>query len=344
MRSWAAGLCVAVALSTGCASGPSAQQVSLPLVAVDPPPALSPDAERLTRLAARTRGSVVQIRSEHRALKPFTSYLGGVADGIGGVLMPHPYWEWPYRVLAFPFSLLFGYLDLGTSWGTGFYIGQDLLLTNAHVLVNSGRITVRHQDGRRARGTIVVVDAQRDLALVQVHDLPHRRTGLATSGKAVQGPALPPPAPLQLRRSPAQPGEPVMVVGFPTRDVLNNPNLPRATFDPTREAPTPRITVGIVSARDVHLGNPFTRYIETDAALNPGNSGGPVIGLDGRVIGVASMVGIGKENEGFAVPSLTILAAFKKHLARVTAQRSAVQAKPKQGAPTKPEPGKGKRG
>lgn len=300
------GLAAAAALLlVGCQAP---QRSELPKVEVLVPPKLAGVAGQLTATAKAVSPSVVLIHNEPKTFKPLKRYLLGLLEGLGGILAPHPWWEWPYRVIAFPFYLLFGYLDFSSTRGSGFFVGKKLVLTNAHVVDNAHRLTCLLGDGRHAQASVVAVDVHRDLALLRL-------------GEVVRGnPALPYPPALKLRRYRTQPGEPVLAIGFPTREVLDDPLIPRSPVDRTR-APNPRVTVGVVSAVGVELGNAYTRYVETDAALNPGNSGGPVVGLDGSVVGIATMIGVGKENEGYAVPATIVLAALDKHLAGEAAQK-----------------------
>lgn len=253
---------------------------------------VSPGPE-LVALAEKVRPALVRLRVEPRLFKPASRYFTGLVESVVGVLNPHPYWDWPYRVLAFPLYLLFGAFDLGDASGSGVFVTDSLVLTCAHVVENSARIHCDLTDGRWAEGVVAAIDEERDLALVQVVGLPGER-----------------PEPVPLRAEPARPGEPVLAMGFPGREVLLTPVWKLARVDEGRERPNPTVTFGIVSAAAVELGNPSTRYVETDAALNPGSSGGPIMGLDGRLVGVATMVGAGKENEGYAVPASTVLEAF----------------------------------
>lgn len=261
------------------------------------PPALSGYADELVQAAASARPALVRIHNETRLFKPVDRYLSGLVQGFASVLNPVPYWDWPYRVIGFSLYLFLGPFDFGSSQGSGFFVTSELVLTNAHVVDNSARIRCELVDGRRSDAELLALDEERDLALLRVRRL--------------EGP---PPGRLLLRRSAIRPGEPVLALGFPVRDALTYPFLPVAGMDEQDEAPNPTLTIGIVSAVQVQLGNPYTRYVETDAALNPGNSGGPLIGLDGSVIGVATMIGVGKENEGYAVPALTALAVFQDHI------------------------------
>ncbi|MBL4844021.1 MAG: serine protease [Planctomycetes bacterium] len=251
----------------------------------------------LTRVSHRARPSLVRIQVDGKVFKPFSRYLLGVGETLFGALNPHPYWEWPYRVIRFPLYLLFGHLDLSSSRGSGFFVADDLVLTCAHVIDNAAEIRCQLDDGRLLNAEIVSNDVERDLALLRV-------TGL-------KGPQ---PPPLQLRRTAISPGEVALALGYPSREPIRDPMVPRAPFDEDKQIPNPRVTVGVVSAVNVQLGNALTRYVELDAALNPGNSGGPILGLDGQVMGVATMVSVGKENEGYAVPAETVLAIFAEHL------------------------------
>lgn len=255
------------------------------------PPALAGLAGEITRAATAATPSVVRITNETQLLKPPGRYVRDLARSFAGLLMPHPYWEWPYRVLEFPLFLLFGMIDFGDARGSGFFVGPDLVLTNAHVVENTSSLLCELSDGRKASATVEALDVELDLALLRVTDLI----------------GAPPPG-LRLSTHAARRGEPVLALGFPSREGDSS-----LFSGPPSDRPNPRLTVGVVSAPNVELGNPRTRYLETDAALNPGNSGGPLVGLGGSVLGIATMVGVGKENEGYGVPAHTIRSAFEDH-------------------------------
>lgn len=252
---------------------------------------------QITHISSSSRSGLVRIQVDGKVFKPFTRYLSGIGESLFGVLNPHPYWEWPYRVVRLPLFLLFGHLDLSSSRGSGFFVTEDLVVTCAHVIDNASEIRCQLEDGRVLVSEVVANDVERDLALLRV--------------KGLQGPT---PRPLQLRRTQIGPGEIAIAIGYPSREPIRDPAIPRAPFDEDLQRANPRVTVGVVSAIEVQLGNALTRYVELDAALNPGNSGGPILGLDGRVMGVATMVSVGKENEGYAVPAETVLAIFAKYL------------------------------
>ncbi len=159
------------------------------------------------------------------------------------------------------------------SSGSGFVISPDgLVVTNYHVIEDAEALQVT-VDGEVYPAEVKGVDPATDLALVQVEtdkELPF--LALGDSG------AL-------------RPGDWIMVIGSPLR--LEN-----------------SVSVGVVSAkgrsinitRDASLEN----FIQTDAAINFGNSGGPLVDTAGRVVGIATAINYGAENIGFAVPVETL--------------------------------------
>ncbi|CAN5819065.1 N/A [soil metagenome] len=151
--------------------------------------------------------------------------------------------------------------------GSGFIIDRDgFILTNHHVIENAERITVTLADGRTFRGHVVGTDPAIDVALLRIDGA----RGL-------------PEAPLgnsdQLRV-----GEWVCAIGNPLGYVHS-------------------VTVGVVSFVGRKLFDPsLDDYIQTDAAINFGNSGGPLINARGQVIGINSAVSSRTNTIGFAVP------------------------------------------
>jgi serine protease Do len=151
--------------------------------------------------------------------------------------------------------------------GTGFLIdASGHILTNQHVIDGADRLTVRLSDGRSLSARAIGADPDTDVALLKV-----------------EAPQPLPFAPLgnsdQLRV-----GEWVVAIGNPL------------AYEHT-------VTVGIVSFLGRKLFNAsLDRYIQTDAAINLGNSGGPLISARGEVVGINAAVSSRASNIGFAVP------------------------------------------
>jgi S1-C subfamily serine protease len=167
--------------------------------------------------------------------------------------------------------------------GTGFLVDSNgTVVTNAHVVGQAGNVQVRFNDkGAYHDAKVLSVDASTDLAAVKV------------DASAVQG-----IRPLELADSDkAQVGDSVVAIGYPL-------GLDRTA------------TAGIVSGleRQIQSPNGFSidKVIQTDAAVNPGNSGGPLLNAKGQVIGVNSQIataaGGGDGNVGiaFSIPSNTV--------------------------------------
>src|SRR6202044_2315470 len=161
-----------------------------------------------------------------------------------------------------------------TSLGSGFIIDPSgIVVTNNHVIADADEINVILNDGTKLTAQLIGKDSKADLALLRVKtDHPLKAVKFGDSDK------------LRL-------GEWVIAIG--------NPFSLGGT-----------VTAGIVSARnrDINSG-PYDSYIQTDAAINRGNSGGPLFNLDGEVIGVNTLIISptgGSIGIGFAVPSKTV--------------------------------------
>ncbi len=161
------------------------------------------------------------------------------------------------------------------SLGSGFIIDPSgLVVTNNHVIADSDEVDVILNDGTTLRAQILGRDTKVDIALLKV-----------------------------------KPPHPLKAVKFGNSDKLRLGEWVIAIGNPFSLGGT--VTAGIVSARnrDIKSG-PYDNYIQTDAAINRGNSGGPLFNLDGQVIGVNTAIispSGGSIGIGFAVPSNTVM-------------------------------------
>jgi serine protease Do len=157
-----------------------------------------------------------------------------------------------------------------TNQGSGFIITADgYILTNDHVVGESANdgITVRLKDGRKFPARLIGMDDKSDLAVVKIdaQDLPTVELGDSDAAKV---------------------GQFAFAIGAPFE-------LPY-TF-----------TVGVISAKgrnNLTNSRSYEEYIQTDASINPGNSGGPLCDIEGRVIGVNTLIYRMNRGLGFAIP------------------------------------------
>ncbi|MBF2083932.1 HhoA/HhoB/HtrA family serine endopeptidase [Thermoleptolyngbya sp. C42_A2020_037] len=155
--------------------------------------------------------------------------------------------------------------------GSGFIISADgTILTNAHVVDDADRVTVRLKDGRQFDGEVRGVDEVTDLAVVKINT--SDRLPVATLGDS----------------DAVQVGDWAIAVGNPLG--LDN-----------------TVTLGIVStlnrsSADVGIPDKRLDFIQTDAAINPGNSGGPLLNEKGEVIGINTAIRANAMGIGFAIP------------------------------------------
>ncbi len=159
------------------------------------------------------------------------------------------------------------------SLGSGFIIDPaGIVVTNNHVIADADEVTVILNDGSRLKAEIIGRDTKVDLALLRV-----------------------------------KPEKPLTAVKFGDSDKLRLGEWVVAIGNPFSLGGT--VTAGIVSARNRDISSgPYDNYIQTDAAINRGNSGGPLFNLDGEVIGINTAIispSGGSIGIGFAVPSKT---------------------------------------
>jgi serine protease Do len=161
------------------------------------------------------------------------------------------------------------------SLGSGFVIDPSgLIITNNHVIADANDVTVIFTDGQKLKAEVVGKDSKVDVAVLRVKtDKPLKSVKFGDSEKM-------------------RVGDWVMAVGNPFG--LGG-----------------SVTAGIVSARNRNIeSGPYDNYIQTDAAINRGNSGGPLFNMDGDVIGINTAIlspSGGSIGIGFATPSATVV-------------------------------------
>jgi S1-C subfamily serine protease len=213
------------------------------------------------------------------ALTPSTTYLTLTENSaiVSAVAQVKPAVVTVINTLP-PQRGFFGQILEPQASGSGVIISEEgYIITNNHVVADSQSLEVIYSDDTKVPATLVGADAFSDLAVLRVESEIPAMAALGDSG------AL-------------QPGEPVIAIGSPLGDFKGT------------------ATVGVVSALDRRLevggGLTMEGLIQTDAAINQGNSGGPLVNALGQVIGINTAIvrgtgagGAVAEGLGFAIPS-----------------------------------------
>ena len=176
--------------------------------------------------------------------------------------------------------------------GSGLVVANDgILLTNSHVVSSSTSIEVTFPDGRRSAARLLGEDPDTDIAVLRTDDNLGAVGATLHDSKAVR------------------PGQVAIAIGNPLG------------FEQT-------VTAGVVSAIGRTLrastGRLIDDVIQTDAALNPGNSGGPLVDSRGRVIGINTAVIMGAQGICFSVASNTALLVLTQILQHGRVRRAAI--------------------
>ncbi|MDT4918518.1 MAG: hypothetical protein QOI15_2815 [Pseudonocardiales bacterium] len=160
--------------------------------------------------------------------------------------------------------------------GSGFVYAPDRILTNAHVVAGTNEVTVEIAPNQDVPAQVVLFDPERDVAVLDVPDLP------ATA------------RPLPLSRSDGASGDPALVLGYPE----NGPFTVR----------TARIrSDGTVGGTDIYgHGNVRRSIYAIRSVVRSGNSGGPLLGYDGTVLGMVFATAIDSPDTGFALTNAEI--------------------------------------
>jgi serine protease Do len=216
--------------------------------------------QNISELVDNTAPAVVNITSKKEIPQRQSYGYGGIPDEmLERFGIPRQYREMPQQKRE------------SVSYGSGFILKDNYILTNFHVVEDATEVIVSLSDRREFIAEIVGVDALSDLALLKVDgkNLPQVNTGNSDDLKV---------------------GDWVVAIGSPF------------SFDFS-------VTAGIVSAKgrsiqNNNIGN-YVPFLQTDVAINPGNSGGPLFDLDGKVVGINSQIysrSGGYQGLAFAIP------------------------------------------
>ena len=161
----------------------------------------------------------------------------------------------------------------GDSMGSGFAIGENCVITNAHVIDDANDIQLNTYTGESYAAKIAGIDFDKDIAVLFVENKTFQPLMVADEGK------------LNI-------GDDVYAIGTPKSMAYT-------------------LTKGVVSAKEREIDG--YKYIQTDAAINQGNSGGPLVNANGEVAGVNTLKLLDSEGIGLAIP-MTVVVEFVKSI------------------------------
>jgi len=158
------------------------------------------------------------------------------------------------------------------------YKSNGYIITNAHVVEDIKNLTVILNDGTLMPGSVLYSDEKSDLAIVKINKIGLSPVTMAHKDSVISG-------------------KTALAIGTPISLSMRN-----------------TVTQGIVCGSDVSLPDSYYKLIQTDAAVNPGNSGGPLINSRGELIGIVSSkyVSVGIDNVAFAIPVDTVQYAISQ--------------------------------
>jgi len=210
-------------------------------------------------VAERVAPTVVNITSDRKVTQ---------TDPMSDFFQDSPFWEFFHRQRA-PRQREFSV----PSSGSGMIISRDgYILTNNHMVEDASKLTVKTQNGREYKATVIGADPETDVALIKVdHEFTPEEVALTGNSDGIKV------------------GDWAIAMGNPLG------------LDWT-------LTVGVISAKgrsnlSIMGGGPsYQDFIQTDASINFGNSGGPLCNIHGEVIGVNTAINPSGQGIGFAIP------------------------------------------
>lgn len=220
----------------------------------------------------------LEIQVEAQVLKPSGSSASGIAPVAEGYSAGQVYAQNVHSVVLIEstvVSTMYGQTATGMSAGSGFILSEDgYIITNYHVIQGATSVQAVLYDGTRLDVSVAGYDSTNDIAVLKAEVFGLDPVTLGSSNDLIVG-------------------DQVVAIGNPLGEL------------------TSTLTVGYVSAkeRDVSTDGTVINMIQTDAAINSGNSGGPLFNMKGEVVGIttakysgASSSGASIEGIGFAIP------------------------------------------